>query len=129
MCLAGALKFWQGRSQADFRAAEKAVWGDESVDAALQSADEWVQGLPFVQSLAGQWSFHLASSPERVPEHFFSPDFDDAQWGTIPGMVRGNTNLERVTAKRGVFTNSYGDCLQSRHLCLRIMQVCPVFCR
>lgn len=82
---AGALKFWQQRSQADFRAAEEAVWGDEAVDAAPRSADSWLQGLPFVRSLAGLWKFHLASCPEQVPEHFFSLGFDDGSWGSLPG--------------------------------------------
>ena len=83
---AGALKFWQQRSQADFRAAEQAAWGDDAVEAALQSADSWTHGLQFVRSLAGLWKFHLASCPEQVPEQFFSLGFDDGRWGSLPGV-------------------------------------------
>jgi beta-galactosidase/beta-glucuronidase len=82
---AGALKFWRERSRADFRAAEQAVWSDDAVAAALQSAGLWTQGLQFVRSLAGLWKFHLAPCPEDVPEHFFSLGFDDGSWGSLPG--------------------------------------------
>ncbi|XP_024380788.1 uncharacterized protein [Physcomitrium patens] len=82
--IVGALKFWQQRSHTDFRAAEEAVWEEEAVEAALQSADSWIQGLEYVCSLAGLWKFHLACCPEEVPEQFSSVGFDDSSWGSLP---------------------------------------------
>lgn len=90
---AGALKFWQQRSHTDFRAAEEAVWEEEAVEAALQSADSWIQGLEYVCSLAGLWKFHLACCPEEVPEQFSSVGFDDSSWGSLPGVKIGYVKL------------------------------------
>ncbi|KAG0622115.1 hypothetical protein M758_3G073200 [Ceratodon purpureus] len=97
----GALKFWQRRSQADFIAAEQAVWGDDAVDAARVSADSWTHGLQFVRSLAGLWKFHLASCPEVVPEHFFSLGFDDGKWGSLPVP----SNWQMHGHDRPIYTN------------------------
>lgn len=83
---AGALKFWQQRRQTDFRAAKEAVWGDDAVEAALESAEKWTQGLQYLSSLGGYWKFHLAPQPEQVPPQFFSLAFDDGNWGTLPGV-------------------------------------------
>ena len=65
--------------------AERAVWGDEAVQEAVQSASSWVNGLPFVLSLSGFWKFHLSSMPEEVPLKFHSIVFDDSSWDHLPG--------------------------------------------
>jgi beta-galactosidase len=37
-----------------------------------------------VQSLAGTWKFHLATSPFEAPDGFETADFDKSQWSDIP---------------------------------------------
>ena len=39
---------------------------------------------PWRVSLNGRWRFHLAPAPERAPDGFWSPEFDDAGWGDLP---------------------------------------------
>lgn len=46
---------------------------------------------PNMQSLNGQWKFHLASSPETAPADFFSEAFSTDNWDDIP--VPGNWQL------------------------------------
>jgi len=43
-------------------------------------------------SLDGAWQFHLAASPETVPDGFWRPDFDDSTWAPI--QVPGNWELQ-----------------------------------
>ena len=45
-----------------------------------------------VLSLDGSWQFHLASSPESVPEGFWEPGFDAAGWSSI--QVPGNWEVQ-----------------------------------
>lgn len=39
---------------------------------------------PWVQSLDGDWKFHLATCPSHVPIDFQATHFDDLKWATIP---------------------------------------------
>ena len=40
---------------------------------------------PWVQSLNGEWDFHLAPSPDAVPADFVRPDFQtDENWAKLP---------------------------------------------
>ncbi|RYX80801.1 DUF4981 domain-containing protein [bacterium] len=48
---------------------------------------------PWVKSLNGQWDFHLADSPDAVPESFVSPGFEVGEgWAKIP--VPSNWTLQ-----------------------------------
>ena len=47
---------------------------------------------PFVQSLNGEWFFHLAACPEEVPTSFFQKEFDTTAWNRIP--VPANWQLQ-----------------------------------
>jgi beta-galactosidase len=47
---------------------------------------------PYVRSLNGRWSFHLAPSPEAVPDGFYRGDFDASAWTEI--AVPGNWQLQ-----------------------------------
>jgi beta-galactosidase len=58
---------------------------------------------PYVQSLNGAWRFHLAVSPERAPEGFGQPEFDDSGWGEI--VVPGNWQLQPGCWDRPIYTN------------------------
>jgi hypothetical protein len=66
---------------------DSAVWNDEAVRGALESAALWSKGLPYAKSLSGFWKFLLAPSPENVPENFYHAHFDDSNWEALPGMV------------------------------------------
>ena len=39
---------------------------------------------PWRQPLDGDWKFHLADCPRRVPENFASGAFDDSKWADLP---------------------------------------------
>lgn len=82
---AGSLRYWYERSKVDFLNANLALWHDDAVFGALESAAFWVKGLPFVKSLSGHWKFFLATSPESVPVSFYDITFDDSDWVTLPG--------------------------------------------
>lgn len=84
-CPLGSLKYWYERNKVNFLAANSAVWNDDAVHGALDSAAFWVKNLPFVKSLSGYWKFFLASSPKMVPENFFDNSFQDFDWATLPG--------------------------------------------
>ena len=45
-----------------------------------------------VLSLDGTWKFHLAGSPERVPEEFWRDGFDSSSWSDI--QVPGNWEVQ-----------------------------------
>ena len=45
----------------------------------------------FFQNLDGQWKFLYVPNADERPTDFFSTDFDDSKWGTIP--VPGNWEL------------------------------------
>ena len=47
---------------------------------------------PFFYSLNGPWKFHWEPKPELRPLDFWKPDFNDAQWKTIP--VPSNVEVE-----------------------------------
>eukprot|EP00249_Psilotum_nudum_P022717 c28621_g1_i1 orf=380-3835(-) len=96
-----ALQFWHRRSNVDSKTALSAVWSDEAVDAALDSASLWVQGLPFVSSLSGYWKFYLACKPESVPERFYEIGFDDSSWGLLPVP----SNWQMHGHDRPIYTN------------------------
>ncbi|XP_074592645.1 uncharacterized protein LOC141848510 [Curcuma longa] len=80
----GSLRYWYERSKVDFLNANLALWHDDAVFGALESAAFWVKGLPFVKSLSGHWKFFLATSPESVPVSFYDITFDDSDWVTLP---------------------------------------------
>jgi hypothetical protein len=83
------LQFLRARGLVDRTLAEKAPWGDESVDAAIESAAHWVHGLANVMSLSGQWKFHLAPKPDEVPQNFEETGYDDTKWASLPGVSQG----------------------------------------
>lgn len=97
----GALQFWRHRNSVDRHVADRAVWGDEAVSAALESASSWVDGLPFVMSLSGYWKFRMANMPEDVPEQFHTPGFDDSTWNYLP--VPSNWQMHGYD--RPIYTN------------------------
>lgn len=66
--------------------ANSAVWNDDAVLGALESATFWVKGLPFVKSLSGNWKFFLAPNPNSVPVNFYGGSFLDSEWKTLPGI-------------------------------------------
>lgn len=37
----------------------------------------------YVASLEGMWKFHMAASPETVPQGFYAADYDDGAWNEI----------------------------------------------
>ncbi len=37
----------------------------------------------YVASLDGMWKFHMAASPETVPQGFYAADYDDGAWNEI----------------------------------------------
>ncbi|XP_070681182.1 uncharacterized protein [Malus domestica] len=80
----GSLKYWYERNKVNFLVSDSAVWNDDAVLEALDSAALWVKGLPFVKSLSGFWKFFLASSPKNVPVNFYDFAFPDIQWETLP---------------------------------------------
>ncbi|KAB2627403.1 beta-galactosidase [Pyrus ussuriensis x Pyrus communis] len=80
----GSLKYWYERNKVSFVVSNSAVWNDDAVVGALDSAALWVKGLPFVKSLSGYWKFFLASSPKNVPLNFYDSAFHDIQWETLP---------------------------------------------
>ena len=82
---AGCLRYWHERNKVDYVISSSAVWNDDAVLGALESAVSLVKGLPFVRSLSGQWNFLLASSPANVPIDFYSNSFDDSVWETLQG--------------------------------------------
>jgi beta-galactosidase len=59
---------------------------------------------PFVQSLNGQWKFHLAPSPAQVPRGFHQEGFDDSGWDEI--TVPGNWQLQGID-DRPIYTNQH----------------------
>ncbi|OAE24902.1 hypothetical protein AXG93_2931s1450 [Marchantia polymorpha subsp. ruderalis] len=79
-----ALKFLRGRSLLNVKDGDEAVWGDDAIAAALESAAFWVKGLTNVLSLSGYWKFHLAPKPREVPLGFQLVDFDDGSWSSLP---------------------------------------------
>ncbi|XP_078178746.1 glycoside hydrolase family 2 protein isoform X1 [Carex rostrata] len=97
----GSLKYWCDRNNVNYSDAEKAVWNDDAVSAALESAASWVKGLPFVQSLSGYWRFFLASSPSNVPSNFYESAFDDSNWDSLP--VPSNWQMHGFD--RPIYTN------------------------
>ncbi|CAM8878831.1 unnamed protein product [Rhodiola kirilowii] len=80
----GSLRFWRERSNVDFIASKPAVWNDDSVVGALESAAFWVDGLPYVKSLSGYWRFFLAPDVNSVPEKFYESEFQDSTWEKLP---------------------------------------------
>ncbi|KAJ3676245.1 hypothetical protein LUZ60_003657 [Juncus effusus] len=99
--LEGSIKYWYERNNANYLSAEKAVWNDNAVTEALNSAAFWVNGLPFVRSLSGYWKFHFASSPSTVPSDFHESTFDDSNWDSLP--VPSNWQMHGYD--RPIYTN------------------------
>ncbi|XP_072993143.1 uncharacterized protein [Typha latifolia] len=99
--LEGSLRYWYERSNVNFIDSNSAVWNDDAVIGALESAVSWVKGLPFIQSLSGHWKFLLAPSPESVPTGFFNSNFDDSIWKTLP--VPSNWQMHGFD--RPIYTN------------------------
>ncbi|KAM7264111.1 hypothetical protein ACFE04_001794 [Oxalis oulophora] len=80
----GSLKYWYERNKVDLSVAKSAVWNDDAVTEALNSAAFWVKGLPYVQSLSGYWKFSLAPKPSSVPTKFYDCAFQDSEWASLP---------------------------------------------
>jgi hypothetical protein len=79
----------------DYVVANSAVWNDDAVRGALDSAAFWVKGLPFVKSLSGHWKFFLAPNPNSVP-NFYDSAFLDSEWESLPGTcicIDGNIHV------------------------------------
>ncbi|XP_010444420.1 PREDICTED: uncharacterized protein LOC104727107 [Camelina sativa] len=81
----GSLRYWYQRNNVDLTVSKSAVWNDDVVQAALDSAAFWVDGLPFVKSLSGYWKFFLAPKPANVPDKFYDAAFPDSDWSALPG--------------------------------------------
>ena len=47
---------------------------------------------PFVRLLNGKWKFHLAKSPESIPEGFYWPEYNSSGWPEI--SVPGNWQMQ-----------------------------------
>ncbi|XP_051228311.1 uncharacterized protein [Lolium perenne] len=99
--LQGALKYWSDRRNVSYLDAEPAVWNDDAVRGALESAAFWSQGLPYARSLSGYWKFRLAQSPESVPEKFYDAQFNDSDWEALP--VPSNWQMHGFD--RPIYTN------------------------
>ncbi|WCJ39089.1 Beta-galactosidase [Euphorbia peplus] len=99
--LEGSLRYWYQRNKVDFLVSKNAVWDDDSVQKALDSAAFWAKDLPFVKSLSGFWNFFLAPSPTRVPSKFYDPTFQDSEWKTLP--VPSNWQMHGFD--RPIYTN------------------------
>ncbi|XVF41109.1 hypothetical protein PTKIN_Ptkin01aG0254100 [Pterospermum kingtungense] len=97
----GSLKYWYERNKVDLSVANSAVWNDDAVQRALESASFWVKGLPFVKSLSGYWKFLLASNPASVPNNFYGSAFQDSDWETLP--VPSNWQMHGFD--RPIYTN------------------------
>jgi len=82
----GALRYWYQRNNVDLTVSKSAVWNDDAVQAALDSAAFWVDGLPFVKSLSGYWKFFLAPKPANVPDIFYDAAFSDSDWNALQGQ-------------------------------------------
>ncbi|KAK8977634.1 hypothetical protein V6N11_013418 [Hibiscus sabdariffa] len=98
----GSLKYWYNRNKVDLSVSNLAVWNDEAVQSALDSAAFWVKGLPFVKSLSGHWKFLLVSNPAAVPENFYESTFKDSDWETLP--VPSNWQMHGFD--QPIYTNS-----------------------
>lgn len=83
----GSLRYWYERNKADLSVSNSAVWNDDAVSGALDSAAFWVKGLPFIKSLSGYWKFFLAPNPTSVPVNFYDCSFEDSDWQTLPGKL------------------------------------------
>ncbi|PON53286.1 Glycoside hydrolase [Parasponia andersonii] len=99
--LEGSLKYWYERNKVNYLVANSAVWNDDAVRGALDSAAFWVENLPFVKSLSGYWKFFLASSPKKVPENFYDSAFRDFDWDALP--VPSNWQMHGFD--RPIYTN------------------------
>ncbi|KAB8085246.1 hypothetical protein EE612_008019 [Oryza sativa] len=97
----GALKYWHERRNVNYLNSDSAVWNDDAVRGALESAALWSKGLPYVQTLSGYWKFLLASSPESVPEKFYDAYFNDSDWEALP--VPSNWQMHGFD--RPIYTN------------------------
>ncbi|GMP41186.1 hypothetical protein CsSME_00011374 [Camellia sinensis var. sinensis] len=80
----GSLRYWYERNRVDFLVSKSAVWDDDAVSGALDSATFWVKGLPFIKSLSGYWKFFLAQNPTSVPLKFYDSAFEDSTWEILP---------------------------------------------
>jgi len=58
---------------------------------------------PFVQSLDGEWRFHLAPSPLECPTSFWEESFSASSWGAI--CVPGNWQLRPCSPDLPIYTN------------------------
>ena len=85
MLFIGSLRYWYQRNKVDHLVSKSAVWNDDAVQGALDSAAFWVKDLPFVKSLSGFWRFFLAPGPDSVPKKFYDAAFEDSEWNTLPG--------------------------------------------
>ncbi|KDP40530.1 hypothetical protein JCGZ_24529 [Jatropha curcas] len=97
----GSLRYWYQRNKVDVLVSKSAVWNDDAVQAALDSAAFWVKDLPFVKSLSGFWKFFLAPGPTSVPAKFYDPSFQDSEWKNLP--VPSNWQMHGFD--RPIYTN------------------------
>ena len=64
--------------------------------------DPWLS--PWVQSLDGDWQFHLAPNPQSLPGGFFEEKYDASSWDSIE--VPGNwTNRLKFHSPVGIASN------------------------
>ncbi|WP_289054210.1 glycoside hydrolase family 2 TIM barrel-domain containing protein [Carboxylicivirga marina] len=52
-----------------------------AAEAEVDRDNKWASSL--IQSLNGDWSFHLSQNPSERPYYFFKDDFDTRHWKTI----------------------------------------------
>ncbi|KAH6803430.1 glycoside hydrolase family 2 protein [Perilla frutescens var. frutescens] len=97
----GSLKYWYERNKVNILVSKEAVWDDEAVARAIDCAAYWVNNLPFVKSLSGNWKFHLATSPCDAPTEFYDGSFQDSTWDSIP--VPSNWQMHGFD--RPIYTN------------------------
>lgn len=99
--LEAALKYWHERRNVNYHNADTAVWNDDAVRGALESAAFWSKGLPYAKSLSGYWKFLLSPSAESIPERFYYAHFDDSNWSGLP--VPSNWQMHGFD--RPIYTN------------------------
>ncbi len=100
---------WEEKSPADWenpavyeinREAPRAYYIPFASEQEVDRDNVWASSL--IQSLNGEWAFHLAQNPSERPYYFFKDDFDTREWGSI--QVPGNWECEGYDYP--IYTNS-----------------------
>ncbi|XP_047315021.1 beta-galactosidase [Impatiens glandulifera] len=97
----GSLRYWYERNKVDVLVSKSAVWDDDAVSAALESAASCAKGSPFIKSLSGYWKFWLAPNPTSTPLNFWESNHPDSSWSDLP--VPSNWQLHGFD--RPIYTN------------------------